>query len=422
MRISGNPGIGKTFFGYYLLYCLARQNATVIYHKVGCAPIVFSEKTTFSGDNENIHAFKHYLNNADVWYVVDGQEAKEYRAKTILICSPRKDHYRNFDKYPLVTKRFMPVWTRKEIDLCRNMIYEYIPDDMFEKLYSEWGGNPRFVLEYAFDDTQQDTLEEAIKSCKMEIFDSVGEIVEEKDTSHKIIHIHVNLPIVDDDEVGNDERGNTCFADNTQLLDRYGRQAYTKKIIKFASNYVKDRVIDKLETDIKNKLRMETKLSLEAGISNSLLGQVFEQIAHKILRNGGNFHIRHLESNTESIITIINQDEILEFSENGIDLIEDGKYYQPESKNFPTIDSIIAPDKLFQMTIAKCHPIKMNGLKKLRNKLGGENEISFYFVIPTHLYEKYSVQPFHNSKDELAQRIPDWINDHLQQYVLKIDL
>jgi hypothetical protein len=29
--ILGNPGIGKTFFGYYLLVHLARQGATVIY-------------------------------------------------------------------------------------------------------------------------------------------------------------------------------------------------------------------------------------------------------------------------------------------------------------------------------------------------------------------------------------------------------
>ena len=154
----------------------------------------------------------------------------------------------------------------------------------------------------------------------MEMFDSVGEVMEEQDVSHKIVHIHVNLPIIDDDEIENDERGEpTRSADNTQLLDRYGKQAYTKKIIKFASNYVKGKVINKLETDIKNNLRMETKLSLEAGIGNPLLGQVFEQIAYKVLRNGGNFHTRSLKFNSESIVTITNQNEILELSENDID-------------------------------------------------------------------------------------------------------
>src|SRR5438105_279975 len=79
-----------------------------------------------------------------------------------------------------------------------------------------WRGNPQFVLEHAF--------EEVIKTCKMEIFDSVDEVMKEQDMSHRIIHIHINLPIDDDDEVENDERGGpTCSAYNTQLLDRYGR-------------------------------------------------------------------------------------------------------------------------------------------------------------------------------------------------------
>ncbi len=30
--ITGNPGIGKTFFCHYLLYLLAQQNKTFIYH------------------------------------------------------------------------------------------------------------------------------------------------------------------------------------------------------------------------------------------------------------------------------------------------------------------------------------------------------------------------------------------------------
>jgi hypothetical protein len=49
------------------------------------------------------------------------------------------------------------------------------------------------------------------------------------------------------------------------------------------------------------------------------------------------------------------------------------------------------------MTIAKYYLIKMNGLKKLYNKLSSENEISFYFVVPTYLYKKYAIQPIYNS-------------------------
>ncbi|GBB83342.1 hypothetical protein RclHR1_10070004 [Rhizophagus clarus] len=43
-RISGNPGIGKTFLSCYLLYQLAKNNETVIYHQHGRSAILFSEK------------------------------------------------------------------------------------------------------------------------------------------------------------------------------------------------------------------------------------------------------------------------------------------------------------------------------------------------------------------------------------------
>ncbi|CAB5213573.1 unnamed protein product [Rhizophagus irregularis] len=42
LRITGNPGIGKTYFGYYLLYLLALQDATIVYDNFNeTRPIIF---------------------------------------------------------------------------------------------------------------------------------------------------------------------------------------------------------------------------------------------------------------------------------------------------------------------------------------------------------------------------------------------
>jgi len=168
-----------------------------------------------------------------------------------------------------------------------------------------------------------------------------------------------------------------------------------------------------LEEDIRNKLCTETNLSLKAEISNSLLGISFKQIAHQVLQDGGVFKTCSLELNDlEKDLVINRQSEILEFFKSNISVIEDGKYYKPVKQNFLTIDIIIASNKLFQMTIAKIHPIKMNGLKILYNKLEGENaseDIKFYFVIPEHLYNNYRKQDFHTSDDTLALNVPLWI-------------
>ena len=108
--ITGNPGIGKTFFGYYLLYLLALQNATIVYDNFHeTRPIIFEGGKAFISDKNGI---ERYVRRLDVWYIVDGKEPKEVKAKTILVCSPRKNHYWGFTKYDgVVTARFMPTWS-----------------------------------------------------------------------------------------------------------------------------------------------------------------------------------------------------------------------------------------------------------------------------------------------------------------------
>ncbi|CAG8749003.1 5369_t:CDS:2, partial [Acaulospora morrowiae] len=94
-HITGNPEIGKTFFGYYLLYLLSQQ---------------------------------HYLGHEEVWYIVDGREPMEYVAKTILICSPQKRHYSSFDKLG-TTIRYMPVWSWEEIEACSIKLFSSLPQE-----------------------------------------------------------------------------------------------------------------------------------------------------------------------------------------------------------------------------------------------------------------------------------------------------
>ncbi|RHZ88572.1 hypothetical protein Glove_22g84 [Diversispora epigaea] len=146
-------------------------------------------------------------------------------------------------------------------------------------------------------------------------------------------------------------------------------------------------------------------------------------MAHRMLRNGGTFEVRSLEPNDsrrELTQDIKRQNEILTFS--AIQTIEDGKYYRPDNKKFPSIDAIIAPDTLFQITTAMNHPIKIIGLKRLYNKLAKTSEISFYFVVPAELYDYYQKQKFIATNNSISRRMPDWIKNRIKQYALRIDL
>ncbi|GBC37201.2 DUF185-domain-containing protein [Rhizophagus irregularis DAOM 181602=DAOM 197198] len=250
LRITGNPGIGKTYFGYYLLYLLALQDATIVYDNFNeTRPIIFEGGKA----------------------LVNGKEPKEVNAKTILICSPKKDHYWNFAKYDgVVTVRFMPTWSLQEITKCR-----------------------------ANDSTYQDMLDKAITGCTMDIFDYVGELDAGDKISHMLVHICVNLPAGDDDDDDNnddddgyDKRENISSSSGSQIqLDKNDKEAYTETIVKFASKYVRRQVTVQYEARIRERLLEKTK----AGTGNPLLGIVYEYMAHKILRNGGNFDVRPLD-------------------------------------------------------------------------------------------------------------------------------
>lgn len=72
VRITENLSIGKTFFGYYLLYLLTLWNERVIYGNYReRMPILFDGKEAFYSDS-----IIRYLSDTQVWYIVDGKEPK----------------------------------------------------------------------------------------------------------------------------------------------------------------------------------------------------------------------------------------------------------------------------------------------------------------------------------------------------------
>jgi hypothetical protein len=390
LRITGNPGIGKTFFGYYLLYDLIKKNKTVVYdlHTMKNNVIVFDNGNGYNlSETVNDDIIRRYLYNENNWYIVDGKSPNTAVAKTILICSPKKDHYNEFDK-GIPDIRIMPAWTWEEIEYCRQKIFCHLKKSVVWELYLKWGGIPRHVLQSAQHHSMQLKLPQAINSCDERILQFIGGSSSNKDVSHILIHMWTNVP-----------------ENDIEYID--GGKYYTQTIIKFASNYVGEMITEKLKIHIMTRLQSEVEACIEGGsINNAYFGCFFEQIVHKMFRKGGSFRVRSLETadSEYSYVSLPKQDKVLKFSE--VKEIEIGKYYQPLSPTFPTIDSIIAPSKLFQTTIATRHPIKLSGLKLLEEKLETDKTVEFYFVVPAKLFKGYKKQDirFRNIRLGLKKR------------------
>ena len=110
--VTGTPGIGKSFFGYYLLYLAAKDNIPVIYHPTNDFVYLF--------DGNSVQTSPHardFLNIVTekpiVLYLVDEQtpmHSGQQNVRTVLVCSPCHEYYKDFKKRDTAFL-YMPVWT-----------------------------------------------------------------------------------------------------------------------------------------------------------------------------------------------------------------------------------------------------------------------------------------------------------------------
>jgi hypothetical protein len=140
---------------------------------------------------------------------------------------------------------------------------------------------------------------------------------------------------------------------------------------KFASDYVRDRIIDKaVASDVETLLRFVNSDPQQSDLS-ALRGQILEKMAHEMLRRGGSFDVRHLgpEGGRETI-HLPRTDRVLMFKTFAdLDENEYDQYLQPVDKNFAGVDAVIKPNKLFQMTVAAHHGISRQAIVELQSRL-----------------------------------------------------
>ncbi|PKY50056.1 hypothetical protein RhiirA4_545678 [Rhizophagus irregularis] len=438
-RITGNPGIGKTFFGYYLLYIIAKANRTVIYHQHHRSPILFSEDKVYCSKVDNIHLFKDYLGKNDTWYIVDAREPMEFRGKTILVCSPQMTYYKT-DK----------------IDIFKHLTKEEV-----RALHYKWGGIPRFVLFHARNYNSQRQLDAAITEVEKSIMYFVGETSSGNSANHNLVHICTNVPVKETDqaeevdqeeEAGQEEEvrniqnkgkgreiegsstsatlvnpADLATSTDSKLADKMSY--YSERILEFASDYISEMVINKLAEKHKQELLDFVNSSDDLNEFGSLRGTMFERLAHRKLLRGGKFKVRPIDRDlkrNDPMLVLNNMEKVL-FSD--IDDIGDAtntsgttKYYIPTQKNNKSFDSFIPTNKFFQMTIAERHPIVKSGLEKyIRGITRPDEEISFYFVLPETRFTTYREQSIHTTKKTVIKKKPAWFG-RFKQYALELDL
>ncbi|CAG8629894.1 1532_t:CDS:1 [Ambispora gerdemannii] len=338
--ITGTPGIGKTYFGLYLLFYIRYKypKATIIWRGDENKCYQFSPDGNVQKGNFSL--FDKMLGNSDNFYIADAHTMTRCEAYKILLTSPKAERFNEAVKWNGFTQYYMPVWELEEITALWTLLYKGKKNkegkeftfELFGSLLDRWGPIPRSVLLKWDDETYQKKFNRLIDETDLEgCMNSIDREGMPKDTiSGRLVHLDVD-------------------------------STFTEVVYRFASPMVSNSIIQKYETKTKTKVRDFIMSSHEYSTGAGFRGNLFEDLAHKELQRGIMFRIRCLnDDNSEITERHIQKLECNWF----MTLNEAHKehYNRPKSKTFASIDSFSLDNNtlaLYQITVSKNHGIKV---------------------------------------------------------------
>jgi hypothetical protein len=199
----------------------------------------------------------------------------------------------------------------------------------------------------------------------------------------------------------------------------------------WASAYVIDRFVKKMDIQSASNMEHKVRDGLAKGESDGTLGRLFECYVRHLFFKGGGVELRkrRLHSDKRKKPEPWQQFTMPEGLEHkpfggvadlSIPKEDTGKIWTP-GPNFPSVDIILTPNSLFQITISSNHPVKQEPLRKILEKLPTEGKISLYFVVPEVKCETFTFQNYHNNEGKVSQKVPESIK-MLEQWVVAVPL
>jgi len=190
---------------------------------------------------------------------------------------------------------------------------------------------------------------------------------------------------------------------------------YSEHTTELASDYIVLQVMQAMQ--VKQTISIQKFILdnlTEPGMGGAL-GQMFEQLVHRRMLAGiGDVDVEdiadekqkrtlHLPSGPMKLCVLPSHETVTQHL--GV-----GAYGKPLKKTFPSVDAIIRPNILLQVTVGDKHPIKGEPLKKIITQLDGFSESSeylFIFVVPQADSVKLKgKQHFHTTKSTKMVKLP----------------
>ncbi|CAL8463719.1 g3253 [Coccomyxa elongata] len=174
--VSGNPGVGKTWFAMFMLVWWLKLGRSAIWHDRDAFHL-FEDSAVWKISRD--HATKRLERDQRIKYVADGvKPIYDHLAaeQSVVAHSPDMERFEEYLKQDghLPSPLWMPIWD---------------VDELMLGLYMKRGGVPRAVLTKAHDKGTADALEKAIETMTYDDINNIADPYKLKDL-HIVAGVH----------------------------------------------------------------------------------------------------------------------------------------------------------------------------------------------------------------------------------------
>eukprot|EP00276_Gloeochaete_wittrockiana_P000257 CAMPEP_0184673574 /NCGR_PEP_ID=MMETSP0308-20130426/86752_1 /TAXON_ID=38269 /ORGANISM="Gloeochaete witrockiana, Strain SAG 46.84" /LENGTH=516 /DNA_ID=CAMNT_0027121073 /DNA_START=942 /DNA_END=2492 /DNA_ORIENTATION=- len=196
--LTGNPGIGKTWFSLYCLYRFSQMgnDTPPLVVNFGNAQIVgvFVKGRAIRASSMTDNIVQKTLREEGCVYLVDGvADPARHNCFTIFTVSPDHSKYGEYLKVTKAFRRFLFPWSLEEIQECRALCYPDVSQDLAEEFFRYFGGTVRYVLGKAsvlpLSECLQDLEQALAKVDIQQVKDSIGNFELLPGASHRLLHL-----------------------------------------------------------------------------------------------------------------------------------------------------------------------------------------------------------------------------------------
>jgi len=305
----------------------------------------------------------------NVVYISDALRPLSFPCPTILITSPRKDVWVEFNKKNSSRVKWFGIWDRdNELDLLRYHCFNNVTFNEMERQVKLWGSVPRIVLGKPEVFTESD-LKNLVDASDFEDLIKKAAVMTETDqddSNHQLIHIIPN--------------------ENFEAVSR-----------NFASMHVADLIYSLFKNPNSDRLqKFLSDISHVRGVTRVLFGKLFERHCRDVIFAGGTFQIRDLHSNETSTVVLEPSTDLMEFTSAEKIKQSEGNLYVPKSNRYTAIDFFtwtVDALKLFNSTMNTNHDVIMDstdgksGVYRFVSRLPfGHYRKEFYFAVPSEQF------------------------------------